>query len=339
VLLAVTSAALAAGVVASTASTATASVNGPAASTAAPLPGAPPFFAGIVAVKKKDGTFAEVVKIFSSATGALAGTLTVPASQDLFGLARLGDDQDFVAASFDRDACVTHLWTFTIDAAGTPGALTPLTAVPQVSGAVQEITSSADGVALAFNVAGCDPGHFQTWFVHLPAGQITRWDNPDGAGSLSLTADGSVLGFTLNPDIDNPDSASQAWTLPTDSPAGPLRDHAHQVPGLGASAERAVLSPSGDQLYIETQDPAGPTPETLSLITTSTGALVRPVVPFGDDLPVLALDNAGQHMLAYGRAPGPGHADAEEIDLSSGQTQTQTITNPVIEGALTTFAW
>src|SRR4051794_41522563 len=42
VLLAVTSAALAAGVVASTASTATASVTRPAASTGAPLPGAPP---------------------------------------------------------------------------------------------------------------------------------------------------------------------------------------------------------------------------------------------------------------------------------------------------------
>jgi len=44
-------------------------------------------------------------------------------------------------------------------------------------------------------------------------------------------------------------------------------------------------------------------------------------------------------MLAYGGNPGPGHADVEEIDLSSGQTHTLTITNPVIDGAITTFAW
>ena len=47
----------------------------------------------------------------------------------------------------------------------------------------------------------------------------------------------------------------------------------------------------------------------------------------------------GQHLLAYGGNHGPGHADVEEIDLSSGQTHTLTISNPVIDGAITTFAW
>ena len=150
-----------------------------------------------------------------------------------------------------------------------------------------------------------------------------------------------MISFTLNQNFDDPAAPPQAWTMPTDAPAGPLLDHAHQVPGLGANAELAVLSPSGDQLWIETQDPASQTPVTLSLITTSTGALVRPVVRLGDGAAdsVLALDAAGQHMLAYGGNPGPGHADAEEIDLSTGQTRTLTITGPVIEGALTTFAW
>jgi hypothetical protein len=37
--------------------------------------------------------------------------------------------------------------------------------------------------------------------------------------------------------------------------------------------------------------------------------------------------------------PGPGDADAEEIDLSTGQTLTWPITNPIIEGALTSFGW
>jgi hypothetical protein len=98
VLLAVTSAALAAGVMAGTASMATASVTRPATSPGEPSPGAPPFFAGIVSDNGPNGKFVDVVKIFNSATGAPAATVTVPASPLLFSLARLGDDQHFVVA-------------------------------------------------------------------------------------------------------------------------------------------------------------------------------------------------------------------------------------------------
>jgi hypothetical protein len=143
------------------------------------------------------------------------------------------------------------------------------------------------------------------------------------------------------------DALSQVWMLPTDAPAGDLLSQAHQVPGVGA--DRVVLSPSGDQLWIEAKARHGQGPVnfravTLSLFTTSTGALVRKVAelsPAGRDVTftVLAMDNAGQHLLSYGGAPGPGHADAEEIDLSSGQNLTFTIANPVIDGPLTTFAW
>ena len=212
------------------------------------------------------------------------------------------------------------------------------------------MTSNADGTALAFDVAACKPGHLQTWFIHLSAAstqaQITRWDTPGGAASLSLTADGSVLGFTLDPDDDDPGTGPGAWTMPTDVPAGPLLSHAHQVPGLGANAERTALSPDGGQLWIESQNPpiGGQDPVTLTLVTTSTGALVRQVTqlsPGGRDLvfPVLALDTAGQHLLAYGAPDGPGFAGLQEIDLSTGKDVTFTISDPVIDGPLTTFAW
>ena len=110
---------------AGTASAATASITTAAASTGKLPPGAPPFFAGIVAVPKGQ-SFVDVVKIFDSATGAQAGAVKVPGFPQIFSLARLGDDQHFVLASFDRDTCLTHLWTFTIDAAGQPGPATPL---------------------------------------------------------------------------------------------------------------------------------------------------------------------------------------------------------------------
>ncbi|HEX6856623.1 MAG TPA: hypothetical protein VF204_15110 [Streptosporangiaceae bacterium] len=348
VLLAVTSAAIAAGVMAGTASMATASITKPAASPGNPLSGVPPFFAGIVSQSSGPPahvTFRDVVKIFRSAKGTPAGTIRAPGSQDFRAVSRLGNDQSFVASAFNRKACVSHLLKFTIDRAGRPSALTPLSA--PVSGEVEELTASADGTALAFRDSGCNPGGPQAGVIHLATGRTTRWDTPANAfaGGLSLTADGSVLGFILDPDFNDPNATDQAWTMPTDAPAGPLLKGAHQVPGLGANADQAVLSPSGDQLWIEAQKtPNSKDPVTLSLVTTRTGALVRQVTqlsPGGQDLTFvgLALDNSGQHMLAYGGNPGPGHADAEEIDLSSGQTRTLPITNPVIDGGLTTFGW
>jgi hypothetical protein len=327
------------------------SPGGAPAQTAGGLSGAPPFFAGIVSeasghphLGKRIGktilrrcrgcTFVNVVKIFSSATGTPAGAIKSPASQTFESLSRLGDDQTFVAASYDRSACVTHLWKFTIDAAGKPSALTPLS-VPQLSGSPEELTSSADGKVLAFSLSGCQPNDLQIGVIHLTTGQVTHWHNPGIGASVSLTADGSVLGFAFGP--LQGDSPYRAWTVPADAPAGDLLSLAHQVPGLGANAERAVLSPSGEQLYVEAQSqPKGPV--TLSLLTTSTGALVRQVAqlsPGGKDLnfPALALDAAGQHLLSY------GYGGVEAIDLSSGQHLSLPVTHPVVEGALTTFAW
>jgi len=346
-LFAVTCAALAAGVMAGATSMATAGITKPAASTPEP-DSAPPFFAGIVSEPASGPVthpFRDIVKIFSSATGTPAGTLRAPGSQNFSAVSRLGDDRSFVAAAFNRRACVSHLLKFTIDPAGRPSALTRLAA--PVRGQIEELTTSADGTTLAVKVSGCAPGGPQTAVTDLATGQTTRWDTPARAfdASLSLTADGSVLGFVLNPDVNDPNATDQAWIKPTDAPAGPLLSHARQVPGLGASAERTVLSPDGKQLWIEAQKtPNSTSPVTLSLVTTRTGALVKKITRLsrgGRDLTFvgLALDNAGQHMLAYGGHPGPGHADAEEIDLRSGQTLTLPITNPVIEGALTTFAW
>ena len=348
VLLAATSAAIAAGVMAGTASLATASTTKPAASPGDPHSGVPPFFAGIVSQSSGSSahaTFSDVVKIFSSAKGTPAGTVTAPGSQDFRAVSRLGNDQSFVASAFNRKACVSHLLKFSIDQAGQPSAVTPLSG--PVRGEVEELTASADGTALAFRKSGCNPGGPQIGVIHLATGRTTRWHTPANAfaGGLSLTADGSVLGFILDPNFNDPNATDQAWTMPTTAPAGPLLRGAHQVPGLGANADEAVLSPSGDQLWIEAQKtPNSQDPVTLSLVTTSTGALVRQVTqlsPGGKDLTFveLTLDNSGQHMLAYGGNPGPGHADAAEIDLSSGQTRTLPITNPVIDGGLTTFGW
>jgi len=376
VLLAAGSAALAAGMVAGSASLATASATGPAtgsghghghgAGSGSGQPStAPAFFAGIIsqstsASPPSHGTkrhrhkfrhhastpaFVDVVQTFSSANGALAGTVTFPSGQDVESLARLGADQSFVAASFDRSACVSHLWKFTIDSAGKPGSLSPFS-VPQVSGALEALASSADGSTVAFTAEPCKGGDQQIEVVrqatgtvhrHGAGGGVTRWNSSTPTGSLSLTADGSVLGFVVFQSDDQGNSLSKAWTLSTTARGGPLLHRAHQVPGPAGNTDQAVLSPSGDQIWTEAENGQGPA--TLILATTSTGAQVRQVTQLSDGGGRLALDNSGQHMLSYGGNPGAGHADVDQIDLSSGQTRTLTITDPVIDGSLTTFAW
>jgi hypothetical protein len=132
-----------------------------------------------------------------------------------------------------------------------------------------------------------------------------------------------------------------AWTIPTDAPAGPLLSQARRVPGLGRNINAAILSPSGAQIYVEAQPrpPAGPV--ILSLHTTSTGSLVRRVAelcPGGPDvvLPLLGLDAAGRHLLAYGFIGRPVKA----FDLSSGRHLfSLPVSHPYIEGAFTSFAW
>jgi hypothetical protein len=179
VLLAVTSAAIAAGITAGTASMATASPAKPAASPGDRLSGVPSFFAGIVAQSsgpQDHPTFRDVVKIFSSATGTPAGTITPPGSSDFDAVSRLGGDRRFVASAFSRKACVSHLLKFSIDRAGQPSALTPLTA--PVRGQIEELTTSADGSVLAFRVSGCNPGGAQLGVIQLATGLTTRWNTP-----------------------------------------------------------------------------------------------------------------------------------------------------------------
>jgi hypothetical protein len=292
----------------------------------------------------------DVLKVLSSSTGAPIGTLTVPDTQVLQSVTSLGNDHTFVATAFDRSACLSHLWKFTIDSAGKPSKLAPLS-LPQ-HGRLLELTASADGTTLGYNVQRCEPGEFQVGILNLVTDQTTRWDftdDPSGlAGvpdSLSLTADGSVLGFSVISDFSQTNPPSQAFTIPTDTPAGPLVSQAHPVPGLGVNAIRAIPAPDGDQLYVEAfpQDPNDPV--ALNLINTSTGALVRKVedvTESGKDLafPTLILDNSGQHMLVYGGATGPGFADVQELDVASGQvTATVRVTDPELDGSLNALSW
>ena len=301
---------------------------------------APRFFAGVTAKQTHTFPVATVVKIYRSATGrpVPGAELTVPAGQQIQSVSRLGNDRTFVAAAYDRKACLTHFLTFAVDAAGQLHRTAPLS-VPQISGDVEELASSADGKVLGFMLSPCNRSGLQVVAIHLTTAQINRWHNPGVAGSPSLTADGSVLGFAATPSF--PPQKYLAWTIRTDAPPGPLFKRARKVLDLPMGVDRVILSPSGAQLYAETQLGSSRGPLVLNLYRTSTGSLIRQVTRLGPggqqlSLASLTLDTPARHLLAYGFFDG---SLVKAFDLRTGRHLSLHVPHLAIDGGLSTLAW
>ena len=184
------------------------------------LAGAPKFFAGVTPVGQQAHP-ATVVNIYRSATGRVAGSIRPPKPyRDFVAVSRLGGDRTYVAAAitrFSAAACTSHLFQFSIDGRGHPSGLTPLSVPEVTTGRMEELVSSADGKELAFTASGCAPG-LEIGLINLATQKTTTWIIPHhnhipvGYGSLSLTADGTLLGF-----LDGPasgDGPTNAYVFP-----------------------------------------------------------------------------------------------------------------------------
>ncbi len=237
--------------------------GGQAGGQAGALAGAPKFFAG-VANPSEHFPPSTALNIYRSATGRVAASVRPPRPEHEFAaVGRLGNDRAYVAAAVTSfGACTTQLYRFSIDARGRPGPLTPLS-VPQVNGIVLELAGSADGNVLAYTALGSSRcvlhGRDQAGVIHLATRQLTTWSygGPGGTtfSSVSLTADGSVLGLASGP--GDPSAASAAWVLPTSAPPGPLTRHARKVLHLRTGVYRVVLNDTGSQAYVETGPASG----------------------------------------------------------------------------------
>ena len=194
------------------------------------LAGAPQFFAGLTGMPQDNA-----LNVYRSATGRVVASVPAPRPDREFeAVARLGGDRSYVAAAVASSrACTTQLYRFTIGPGGRPSGLIPLS-VPQITGVVMELTGSADGNVLAYKVGGLCAPHLLTGVIHLATRQITTWSygsrglQPPMDGDLSLTADGSALGFMAGSSA-NPYGLTNVWVLPTNAPGGPLTRHARKV--------------------------------------------------------------------------------------------------------------
>jgi hypothetical protein len=319
----------------------------PDGGTATGLAGAPRFFAGLTG-KPQDNA----LNIYRSATGRVVASVPAPRPDREFeAVARLGSDRTYVAAAVTSSrACTTQLYRFTIGPGGRPSGLTPLS-VPQITGVVMELTGSADGNVLAYKVGGLCAPHQLTGVIHLATRQVTTWSygmgglQPPVDGDLSLTADGSVLGFMAGSPY-NPYGLTNVWVLPTSAPGGPLTRHARKVLHLHTGVFRVLLSNTGSQMYVETAAAPRGGAVILSLYSTTTGQPIRRLGRIGPGGPNRAEvsvtpDAAGKHLLIYGYFR-PGHL--AEMNLSTGRSTGRlvpvtTAQPPVMDGAQTSAAW
>lgn len=92
-------------------------------------------------------------------------------------------------------------------------------------------------------------------------------------GSVSLTADGSVLGFAGG--TNGPHGPEDAWVLPTNSPPGPLTSRARKVLHVRTGVFRVVLSNTGSQAYVETLSAPHGGAVVLGRYSTTTGKRIR----------------------------------------------------------------
>jgi hypothetical protein len=311
------------------------------------LAGGPEFFAGVTdkALKPPPAT---VVNIYRSATGRVVASIRPPKPyHDFTAVSRLGGDRTFVAAAitaFSQGGCASHFFRFSIDGQGHPSGLTPLS-VPQVTtGQVAELVSSADGKAVAFTLSGCAAGQ-EVGMINLATRQTTTWKvphhgiHPVSFGSLALTGDGSRLGFVVGSPV-NPAGLTNAYVLPTDSPSGPLLQHARKVLHVPTGVFRVVLSTNGSQAYVETQSASPGSAVILSQYSTTTGRRIRvlchlsPAGHFVTEFSV-TVDAAGKHLLAYSDT----HR-VTAVNLTTGhQASITTAQIPYLDGAYNTAAW
>jgi hypothetical protein len=308
--------------------------------------GAPKFFAGVAEEPLGQDPPATVVNVYRSATGRVVGSIRPPRPyHDFVAVSRLGGDRTYVAAvitAFSPSACASYLFQFRIDRQGHPSGLTPLS-VPQVTGEVAELVGSADGKALAYTVSGC-PRAQAIGMINLATGRTTTWTVPHHGihptifGSLSLTEDGSRLGFVVgSPAGPGP---TNAYVLPTDSPSGLVMRHARKVLHVPTGVFRVVLSNNGSWAYVETRSASRGGAVILSQYSTTSGQRVRllgQLSPGGRLFAELSVtvDAAGKHLLAYTDV----HR-VKAVNLSTGHQASITVAQiPYLDAAYTTAAW
>lgn len=309
--------------------TAAAAKGGRSGRTPAFAPKVPPFFLST------DGGPGTTLYVYSTFTTRVVAQIAPPHPGDNFdGIAATSDPFRYVVATGRAYTCGTRLYTLRLSADGQPAGYTPLS-VPGLPEDVISLAVTPDARFLAYAGDACtaaNGGAGDIGFVNLSTQAISRWAAPkqEDIGSLSLSASGHEIGFTVGPTkLFQP----EAGVLATDAPVGALAQRAQvivsdsQLTPAGTVPEGAALSPDGRGMYVcgagvsvgNTLPPASPDP----LVTFSGGTLAHTAHLAGAGACGLSLDPSGRYLLAQTSGGyGTGTPTVQRIDLATGKATT-----------------
>jgi hypothetical protein len=262
--------------------------------------------------------------------------------------AALAGDRAYVVAVGSGTTCLTQFYLLRVTPEGKPQPLRQQL-LPAVHKLVWSLAATPDGKQIAYAASGCSKGSRGYLAVtSVATGRTQRWDslNLGGVsagslqlqGNLSLSADGSVLGFAATT------SAQPVhWSfrvLPTSAPPGPVRARSRIVgprsPSTGINGVSAAVSSDGKTLYTCLRPGGKKEADHLAAYSVATGRRLRglgtlrgPGDPQGDlagQFCVLSRDVSGRYLLvAYGISYGGPSADTPtlrvaRLDLATGST-------------------
>jgi WD40-like Beta Propeller Repeat len=275
------------------------------------------------------------LEVRDAATGALVATVTLPTEpgsqaptgnpaadgRTYIGSVATADGYHYVVSLYRLNHCRSWLYQFRLNAQGQPSAVRPLAALPTVGAQLLGLTVSGDGQMIGYTTSACTGSGPQPFYVavtDIRTGQTKRWSTP-AAGRPSLTADGSMLYYTINL------STPVVRGMPTSVAPGPAADRSRTVVRAAAFGPAdlisfAAISPDGSTLYFATypEGRAGPGVGQIRALNLATGRPRVVYTPAGQPGLVTA-DPAVQNFLLQIQQPGTTPPRLARLDLATGR--------------------
>ena len=277
------------------------------------------------------------LEVRNAATGARVATVTLPTEpgsqaptanaaadgRTYVGSVATADGYHYVVSLYRLNHCRSWLYQFQLDARGQPSPVRPLAAMPTVGAELLGLAVSGDGRMIAYTMSACNGSAPQPFYVavtDIRTGQTKKWTTP-AAGSLSLTANGGMLYYTMNVQP----GASVVRAMPTSAPPGPAAARSRtavrmSVFGPADQVGFAAISPDGGTLYFTTfaQKSFGPGPGQVRTLNLATGRSRLVYAPAGQAGLVTA-DPAVRNFLLQIQQRAPAPLRLARLDLATGR--------------------
>jgi hypothetical protein len=264
-----------------------------------------------------DSTGTSPLQIRNVATGAVVAQVrlpTEPGSQapsqpahdgrTYIGGVATRNGRTYVVALYRPDPCRSWLYQFGVSSRGRPTAVTPLQARPTIAGAeLYDLALSSNGQVLGYASAssgsGCAARKAQpdrVGIMNIVTGQMKQWTAPNSVNGVSLSANGSLLLYSLQLD-------PSVRIIPASAPPGQAADRGRTVLraaqfGRSQWISFAAISPDGSAVCFSIYPPGGGGPGRIYVADLATGHPL--LVASGAAYPgLIASDPAVRQLLLH----------------------------------------